>query len=454
MSAIVEIRLVYACKCIYSLCDHHPYIYSEMYLRYAREALVVHLDMLIARRKDQVFCLCLNCLFKVYRRISFVANIPKDFPLVFVRFFKCFANIDYMFDEMHEKDDKVNNNNPAMIFMHIEGWLNNIIDVNYWGISIKSLEGTTQTLNRSLFPLRIIRDGIITKNKDSTLTDITGDERLLKLLPERFSDYFILSDFYKEISNFQIQNGDLVKTKGFLDSAYRYSEVEISKYFSIDIIHSSAEAPHYHCDFLPVFKYAKARGLGENFGRVFHSYLKENDIDIFITEKKYGGGKKDKIIYVVRKYNKFKFLGSQVVPSQRPYGVYQYIPEAFYNILVNSNTELENSYRTWYWISKNTLKQGSYCDSINKTTLGGPPVLRRKTENLTDERGIRLFYTKNGLGYQPLENSLAPIEEIKFFTKNASNPTNKTYVSERIQDFEKNFPDEQKIYGYEIQKKN
>ena len=136
----------------------------------------------------------------------------------------------------------------------------NNLDVNYWGISITSLEGTTQRLNRSLFPLRIIRDGIVRKNKDFTLTDITGDERFLKLLPERSSDYFILNDFYKEFSNFQLQNGDFVKTKGFLDLAYRYSELQISRYFSIDIVHSSVEATHYHFDFLPVFKYAKARG--------------------------------------------------------------------------------------------------------------------------------------------------------------------------------------------------
>ena len=88
------------------------------------------------------------------------------------------------------------------------------------------------------------------------------------------------------------------------------------------------------------------RGLGENFGRVFYSYLKENNSDVFATEEKYGGCKKDKIIYVVNKYNEFKFLGSRLAPSQGPYGVYQYIPERFYNILVNNNAELKNSYGT------------------------------------------------------------------------------------------------------------
>ena len=101
------------------------------------------------------------------------------------------------------------------------------------------------------------------------LTDITGDERLLKLLLEISSDYFILSDFYNEFSNFQLENDDFVKTKGFVDFSYQYSEVEITKYFTIDIIRSSIEVIQYHFDFLPIFKYAKARGLEENFGRTF-----------------------------------------------------------------------------------------------------------------------------------------------------------------------------------------
>ena len=109
------------------------------------------------------------------------------------------------------------------------------------------------------------------------------------------------------------------------------------------------------------------------------------------------------------------------------------------------------SYSTWHWISKNTLTQGTYYDPVNKTTVGRHLVLRRTTENLTDERGIRLFYAKSGLGYQPLENSLAPIQEIFSFSANAINTF---YLAERIGDFEKMFPDEQKICAYDIQKKN
>ena len=72
----------------------------------------------------------------------------------------------------------------------------NSLDANYWSLAIDSLRGTTKPLNRSLFPIRIIREGIVRKKKDLTLTDITGEERLLKLLPKRSSNYFILNDFY------------------------------------------------------------------------------------------------------------------------------------------------------------------------------------------------------------------------------------------------------------------
>ena len=121
--------------------------------------------------------------------------------------------------------------------------------------------------------------------------------------------------------------------------------------------------------------------------------------------------------------------------------------------MVKSNKELKNSYSMWHWMSKNTLMQGTYYNPVSKTTVGSHPVFTRKTENLTDERGISLFYGKSGLGYQPQENSLTPIQKIFSFSTNATNTENKSYFAERIQDFQKIFPDEQKIYAYDIQKK-
>ena len=122
--------------------------------------------------------------------------------------------------------------------------------------------------------------------------------------------------------------------------------------------------------------------------------------------------------------------------------------------MVRSNKELKNSYSTWHWISQNTLTQGTYYNLVNKTTVGRHLVLRKKTENLTDKRGIGLFYAKSVLGYQPLETSLAPIQEIFSFSANATNTENKNYFAECIRDFQKMFPDEQKNYAYDVQKKN
>ena len=122
----------------YILCDFHTIVgnvsetrkcmYSEMYLRYAREGLIVHLGVLIAKRKNLVVSVCLNCLCKIYKRISFVPDIPKEFEFVCLSYHKCFPNIDYMFDEMHDKDKKVKYN-PAINFMHIDRWLNNLFNL-------------------------------------------------------------------------------------------------------------------------------------------------------------------------------------------------------------------------------------------------------------------------------------------------------------------------------------
>ena len=79
------------------------------------------------------------------------------------------------------------------------------LDPNYWSLAINSLRGTTQPLNQSFFPIRIIREAIVRKKKDFTLTEITGDEKLLKLLSERSSDYFILSDFDMNFQTFNLR---------------------------------------------------------------------------------------------------------------------------------------------------------------------------------------------------------------------------------------------------------
>ena len=67
----------------------------------------------------------------------------------------------------------------------------------YWSLNIKALQGTIQPLTRSLFPLDLIKGGIVRKQKDFSLTNITGDSRLIALITEKTNEFYALSDFYK-----------------------------------------------------------------------------------------------------------------------------------------------------------------------------------------------------------------------------------------------------------------
>ena len=59
------------------------------------------------------------------------------------------------------------------------------LDHEYWDLNIKALQGTTEPLTRSLFILDLIKHGIVRMQKDFSLTNITGDSRLIALLPEK-----------------------------------------------------------------------------------------------------------------------------------------------------------------------------------------------------------------------------------------------------------------------------
>ena len=63
------------------------------------------------------------------------------------------------------------------------------LDNEYWVLDTRLIQDTTQPLTRSLFPYNLIRDGVVRIQKDSSLTDITGDSRFLKLFPEKSSDF-------------------------------------------------------------------------------------------------------------------------------------------------------------------------------------------------------------------------------------------------------------------------
>ena len=132
----------------------------------------------------------------------------------------------------------------------------------------------------------MIKDGIVRRQKDFSLTNITGDSTLIALLPEKTNAFYPFSDFYKEFTSFKLTEQDLFRFDSFEETKYRFSDKEISDTFKIHILHSSALQTKYVFDFLPVFKVAKSEGIGQKFKDYFFHYLSENDADVFTTEKK------------------------------------------------------------------------------------------------------------------------------------------------------------------------
>ena len=53
---------------------------------------------------------------------------------------------------------------------------------------------------------------------------MTGDRRLLKLLPEKSSDFYSLSNFYSEFTNFNFEKEDFFRFHGFKYESYRFSK--------------------------------------------------------------------------------------------------------------------------------------------------------------------------------------------------------------------------------------
>ena len=56
------------------------------------------------------------------------------------------------------------------------------------------------------------------------------------------------------------------------------------------------------------FLFLRKQGVGQNFNQIFYNFLHENDTQFFTTEDKLEAGKKDKILYVVKKNSSFAFL--------------------------------------------------------------------------------------------------------------------------------------------------
>ena len=179
----------------------------------------------------------------------------------------------------------------------------------YLNIDLAYMQGSTQPLHRFLFPKKLIEERRTKKLINSNLTDVTGDQRLLELVPAKTNNFYPLSEFYNDFTNFQVNKKDFSKTLGFEGTSYRFSEKEISDIFKIYVIHSNNAGTQYFFDFLPVSKFEKEKGVGETFNDIFYSYLSQNGTEVFRTEQKFSNGDKKNICYIVNNQGQFKFLG-------------------------------------------------------------------------------------------------------------------------------------------------
>ena len=116
------------------------------------------------------------------------------------------------------------------------------------------------------------------------------------------------------------------------------------------------------------------------------------------------------------------------------HGIYHYVSESFYNVLLNTNPCLKEIYHTWYLISRENLTEEH-------------PLLMYNQD--IDQRGVRLFYFNNVSGDLNMDEMIAPRTEIDLCIKNVNNQDNKNYFSERERDFEKIFLQERNPLEYE-----
>ena len=137
------------------------------------------------------------------------------------------------------------------------------LDNEYLNIDLASMQGSTQPLDRFLFPKKLIEERCTKKLINFNLTDVTRDQRLLELLPAKMNDFYPLSEFYRDFTNFQVNKKDFSKTLRFEDMSYRFLENEISDIFKIHIIHSNNAGTQCFFNFLPVFKFVKERASKE-----------------------------------------------------------------------------------------------------------------------------------------------------------------------------------------------
>ena len=150
------------------------------------------------------------------------------------------------------------------------------LDSEYYYIHMFS-HGSTQNLNRCLFPLHLIKEAIVRKNANFNLTDVTGDERLLALLPPKNSNYYSLSNFYKEFTDFDLTHKDLKNMNSTMLKLTIF-------FFSIYCIATKTKRITI-LTFLPVFKYANEHGIEQSFEDTFRTTLRRTTL-MFLLQRK------------------------------------------------------------------------------------------------------------------------------------------------------------------------
>ena len=120
-------------------------------------------------------------------------------------------------------------------------------------------------------------------------------------------------------------------------------------------------------------------------------------------------------MYIVKKKNNGTFTSNiNQIEDVGNHGIYHYLSQSFYNILLNTNLSLKEIYHTWYLISKEKL-------------LKEHSLLRYNQDN--DQRGVR-YYFNNVTGDLDMDEMIAPRTEINLYIKNVNNQ-DKNYFLKR-----------------------
>ena len=91
----------FAGKCIYSKNENNEF-YAENCVAGATEGrFIQHLNVIISKRNNAVFCLCILCLKRIFDKIMTPPLLPREIEYVCLGFVYCFNKIYKLFDDMN-----------------------------------------------------------------------------------------------------------------------------------------------------------------------------------------------------------------------------------------------------------------------------------------------------------------------------------------------------------------